>query len=497
MGAPSLNSAIGWPVAAAVWLATVPFAAMPQDFREEAGLSAPTVWDLALGAHATELPRDQFIHHACGTNGGPPSLPIGGWTEYQRCPRDEASGFYEVYFEYDDELEHIAKARSADAQARIYEGTTAYGQPVIVSALFDDDGFLRGMRMVSDPRASVEVRDRGSALTAYLAVRYGDDQWDCSDLQRGDGENEYRSVYTKRRCTQADAAGGFDLAMETHNYRKAGQTAIDPVTRRPTVGQFENTTRFEAVLSHEIANRAARLAAVAPPAPTAVEVLAERASRCAGCDFRGANLKRADLRNADLSGADLAGANLHGAVLAGANLAGANLTGANLNTADLKRANLSDAILVEAMLHESDLNGADLTRADLTGVLAQRAQLIGATVRDATVVEADLREARLNDVDFSGADLTGSWLMSVQLARANLAGAILAGAVFWEAGLVEVNLAGADAREADLYGANLRGADLRGADFSGARLTYANLADTRIEGAVFTGAQLPVGFVPN
>src|SRR5690349_10960117 len=66
------------------------------------------VWDVQLGSPVDKLP-DEFIEHACGTNGGPPSLPLTGFGEFRRC-RAEPSGLREVYFRYDDELEYWAKA---------------------------------------------------------------------------------------------------------------------------------------------------------------------------------------------------------------------------------------------------------------------------------------------------------------------------------------------------------------------------------------------------
>ena len=471
-------------------------AAQGQDIRERAGLYGPTVWDLKLGAHASELPAYQYIDFACGTDGGPPSSRLTRFTDYANCPKDASTGLHEVYFEYDDELEYIAKARSNESQLRLYEGTMAYGQPIIVSALFDNRGFLIGIRMLTDQRAEPEVRERGAGLTAYLASRFGDDRWSCENLARRDGEAEYRGVYIKRQCRQTDAGDGYHLLLETHSYRKLGQAAIDPNTRQATVGQFESTTRFEIFLSAGVTDGEARLAALVPLGPTDVERLADRVRSCPGCDLRGSNLKGADLRNANLAGANLAGANLHAANLEGSNLSGADLTKANLNRADMKRATLINAILAAAMLSDARLDGADLSGADLSGSLARGIQMIGAKARGSKLGGADLRDARLNDVDFSRAELTGSWLMNSQLARANLASATLESAVLWGASLIQVSLVGANARNADFYGANLRGADLSRADFAGARLSLANMADTRVDGAVFEGAQLPAGFDP-
>src|SRR3954467_5680397 len=107
------------------------------------------VWDLQLGTQLEGLP-DEFVDYACGTNGGPPATPLNGWRDIRRC-RPEASGLREIYFRYDDELEYWAKARNLLAQMEQYAGTKTYGFPVTVSALIDDGGVLRGVRVVSDP----------------------------------------------------------------------------------------------------------------------------------------------------------------------------------------------------------------------------------------------------------------------------------------------------------------------------------------------------------
>ena len=61
-------------------------------------------------------------------------------------------GLHEIYFEYDDEYEYIARARDLPREIARWAGTTEGGFPVIVSALFDDGGVLAGIRLVTDPR---------------------------------------------------------------------------------------------------------------------------------------------------------------------------------------------------------------------------------------------------------------------------------------------------------------------------------------------------------
>src|ERR1700728_3610542 len=91
------------------------------------------IWDIALGAKVADLP-DDFVDQACGTSGGPPSTPLAGFAEFNRC-RPQPDGLREVYFRYDDEIEYWAKANDLAAQMEQYIGTKTYGFPIIASVL--------------------------------------------------------------------------------------------------------------------------------------------------------------------------------------------------------------------------------------------------------------------------------------------------------------------------------------------------------------------------
>ena len=93
-----------------------------------------------------ELPEEEFVDPACGTNGGPPGLRIGSFDEFQRC-RAESSGLREIWFRYDDEDEYIARAaRDPDAVART-NAMLVLGQPVALSLLVDQAGLMQGYRI--------------------------------------------------------------------------------------------------------------------------------------------------------------------------------------------------------------------------------------------------------------------------------------------------------------------------------------------------------------
>jgi hypothetical protein len=224
-----------------VWALAATAAAAPGD--RPARLE---VWDLPLGTPVERLP-DEFIDYACGTNGGPPGMPLAGWREARRC-RPEAGGLREVYFRYDDELEYWAKANNLLQQMAQYSGTKTYGFPITVSALIDEGGTLRGIRVVSDPRGDSQNRDEAYLLRNFLTARFGRDGWACETLPPEEGETPVDGIFVKERCRKdIDAATTASLA--TRHLRKTGQSRFDPHTGRETTGQFESTVRFELLRS--------------------------------------------------------------------------------------------------------------------------------------------------------------------------------------------------------------------------------------------------------
>ena len=157
------------------------------------------VWNIHIGDAASEIP-DGFINYACGTDGGPPSIPLANFAEFKKC-RPDANGLHEVYFEYDDELEYWARALDIEPEIRRYAGTTAYEFPVVASVLFDDAGLAKGVRLVTDPRQHLS-RDRREfwALANFIRQRFGDDGWVCRDMPPEEGEHAVGSFFIKNHC---------------------------------------------------------------------------------------------------------------------------------------------------------------------------------------------------------------------------------------------------------------------------------------------------------
>jgi hypothetical protein len=228
--------------AAAVALALAPFSlAAPADAqpRRDPG----EIHGLKLGLKASEMSTDDFGDLACGSNGGPPRQAIGEWAGFRVC-RPEPSGLYEVNARFDDQQEYIGRAIDDPLFAQGRVGTRVAGHPVILSVLFDRDGILRGIRMVSDPRASITDRRMAHMLRLAVINRYEPDGWACTDFPLASGEAPVGGgVFVKQRCEKHTAER--DLMVEAHFLRKPGQGEIDPATGEPTSGQFESWTRFE------------------------------------------------------------------------------------------------------------------------------------------------------------------------------------------------------------------------------------------------------------
>jgi hypothetical protein len=202
------------------------------------------VWDVPLGAKIADLP-DDYVDYACGNNGGPPSTPLRGWNDFKRC-RADPNGLHEVYFRYDDEIEYWAKANNLTAQMEQYIGTKTYGFPITVSALIADDGVVRGIRIVSDPRDPTGDRDEAYLLRNFLNARFGREGWQCEDLAAENGETPVTGIFIKQRC-EKNLDGGIHGLLVTRHLRKPGQSQYDPHSGKETTNQFESLVRFEMV----------------------------------------------------------------------------------------------------------------------------------------------------------------------------------------------------------------------------------------------------------
>jgi hypothetical protein len=226
------------------WLIGVGIAlisAVPQPAVAQTAGDAGEVHGLKLGLQAQSMTLDGWSELACGSNGGPPRQNLNAWADFAEC-RSEANGLHEVTARFDDEAEYVAKAMgNPDPAAET--GTRVAGHPVILSALFNDGGTLRGIRIISDPRAAERERRMAHLLGVAVMSHYGRAGWTCTDLAPAQGETPVGGIFIKSRCEKS--ASGKALTVETHFLRKPGQHDVDPETHDYTQGQFESWTRFE------------------------------------------------------------------------------------------------------------------------------------------------------------------------------------------------------------------------------------------------------------
>jgi hypothetical protein len=219
-------------------------------------LRRATVWDLKFGLPAAAQPRpEEFRGFACGSNGGPPRQRLAGWSDFARC-KAEPGGLHEVAFEYDDELEYIARAKDLEMNITRWAGTTEVLFPVIVSALFRDNGVLAGIRIVTDPRADYQdhitaanLRKRADAYLfgGIIAARYGiDAARDCRSLPPAEGESAVGALFIKQSCELNDKANNRRIVLRANFFRKPGQSGVNPqLSTQLTQGQFESSARVE------------------------------------------------------------------------------------------------------------------------------------------------------------------------------------------------------------------------------------------------------------
>lgn len=200
------------------------------------------IWKIEMGQPISAIPPG-FADFACGTNGGPPGTKLAGFADFARCAA-EASGWHEVYFRYDDELEYWAKANN-ESLLQAWTGTKAYNFPVVVSVLIDDAGIVQGLRLVSDPTDDSIPRDSARFLHPFLVSRFkpADHPWSCQNLPPAGGETAVGGEFWKEDCAVDNDGRHYELRVRY--LRRPGQGDYDPHSGRMTDGQFESSVWFE------------------------------------------------------------------------------------------------------------------------------------------------------------------------------------------------------------------------------------------------------------
>ncbi len=207
--------------------------------------SRTRVWDIAFGTPVAKLPLLEFVDPACGTNGGPPSLPLESFAEFARCPVERDTGLREIWFIYDDEWEYIARAQRDPLEIARFSANSMYRQPIITSLLIDDGGLVQGFRVVSDPRAPIEVRMEAYILFPILRGLVSDGPWACTDLPRDERDRPIQGMTILKAACEMVGEQRFARAEGRHLLKPGQEAGATPRFLEQAEGEFESTARLE------------------------------------------------------------------------------------------------------------------------------------------------------------------------------------------------------------------------------------------------------------
>ena len=222
-----------------------PPAALAQAQLDLTYVPAFTIWDVKFGEPISQIPESATALIACGTNGGPPSTPLRDFSEFATCPA-EPSGLHEVFFTYDDEQDYIARAMEEEYRF-VQGGSSIYAHPVVFTVLVDDAGLARGIRIVTDERASERDRRVAMRLADNLKGRYRDWSPDCADVPATDGQLPVGQIFIHEICTGSSPSADATMRIEATYFRKKGQTSINLETQKVQRNYFQSATRLEVV----------------------------------------------------------------------------------------------------------------------------------------------------------------------------------------------------------------------------------------------------------
>lgn len=215
-----------------------------------AGAAAAAEFDpefrtLGLGQAAAEVTAEGYEAFACGSNGGTPLAKLNGWTDYEKCAPD-ALGLHEVYAEFGRRAGQLAQRFHDEYGEELwiqrFAGTRMANFPVVLSLLFDDQGFVRGFRAVTDERAPLDDRGRAYLFRYRVKDLYDPKLWTCIEKPPGPKETGVGDMYVNEVCKQE--TGGKLVRVEGQFFRKPGQTGVDEKGMF-LPGQYKSMTRWE------------------------------------------------------------------------------------------------------------------------------------------------------------------------------------------------------------------------------------------------------------
>ena len=196
-----------------------------------------------------------------------PSFRVGAWQAPERCAtltQEDVVKTLCANLDPDAKIaEFKARGLAFPVDVAFVRGATARCgvQPEkVVSALFDAQGILRGIRLVTDPRpdarndAEADLRPRTVAhqFGALMAGRFDiEPARDCQSLPLENGESAVGGTAIKLDCLRIDQTAGRTYRLSVRLLRKAGQSGRDPrVPTQLTRNQFESMARLEIMEGH-------------------------------------------------------------------------------------------------------------------------------------------------------------------------------------------------------------------------------------------------------
>ena len=171
--------------------------------------------DLRVGMSIDAIPAAEYIDLSCvGTH----DQTLVGWSDFRKCPQ-RRDGITLRSFRFNDRLNGLAQVNEK------YQGTKVAGHPVVLTLLIDEDGMIDGLRIDTDPQARLFWRKKAHLLALVVKSRYGEEGWECHNVEPSGGETAVGGLFIKEHCEKI--AGQRRLLLDRRLYRRPGQSMSD------------------------------------------------------------------------------------------------------------------------------------------------------------------------------------------------------------------------------------------------------------------------------
>jgi hypothetical protein len=153
--------------------------------------------DFRIGMPVSAFPSSGYGGFACEAD---QSKKLSNWDAYQTCPAS-ADGTHAVSFRYDDGSGGENKTQVA-------------GQPVELALLIDHDGQLAGIRIDTDPNASLYIHKKAFLFALQVRARFGEDGWTCRQTPPTPTEQPVGGVFIHEHCEKITESRRYLLDRE-------------------------------------------------------------------------------------------------------------------------------------------------------------------------------------------------------------------------------------------------------------------------------------------